>query len=68
MGDSDYEYKYSIKFNEAKKIASLFNVDINEKMVFLKEIKNRFNDNEAYSKFGAFMKENNIVFESFTWR
>lgn len=68
MGDSDYEYKYSVKFDEVKKMAAIFNINIDEKMVFLKEIKNRFNDNEAYSKFGAFMKKNSIVFESFTWR
>lgn len=68
IGDSDYEYHYIVKYNEAKKIANIFNVDINEKEVLLKEIKNRFNENDAYSKFGSFMKENNIEFESFTWR
>ena len=68
MGDSDYEYQYSVKFSEVKKIAKIFDININEKMVLLKEIKNRFNGNDAYSKFGDFMKENNIVFESFTWR
>lgn len=67
MGDSDYEYQYTIQFDEAKKIANLFNIDIKEKTVLLKEIKNRFNENDAYSKFGTFMKENNIEFESFTW-
>ena len=68
MGDSDYEYMYFVEFKEVKKIAKIFDINVNEKMVFLKEIKNRFNDNYAYSKFGEFMKENNIVFESFTWR
>jgi len=68
MGDSDYEYQYTIKYNEAKKLANIFNIDINEKTALLKEIKNHFNENDAYSKFGTFMKENNIQFESFTWR
>ena len=68
MGDSDYEYKYSVEFDEVKKIAKLFDINLNEQIPFLKEIKNRFNDNDAYSKFGAFMKENNITFKSFTWR
>jgi len=68
MGSSDYEYHYSIKFSEAKKIASIFDININQKIDFLKEIKNRFNENDAYSKFDKFMKENNIEFESFTWR
>ncbi|MEO0527757.1 MAG: hypothetical protein AAFZ89_11060 [Bacteroidota bacterium] len=68
MGDTDYEYQYSVESKEAKKIAELFGINFNEKIVFLKEIKNRFNDNNAFSKFGEFMKENNIAFESFFWR
>ncbi|MEP2278253.1 hypothetical protein [Maribacter sp.] len=68
MGDSDYEYKYSVELKEVKKIAKIFDINLNEKIVFLKEIKNHFNDNDAYSKFGEFMNENNIKFESFTWR
>ncbi|MEO0505883.1 MAG: hypothetical protein AAF090_06985 [Bacteroidota bacterium] len=68
IGDSDYEYKYTVKDNQVKKIADLFNIDFNKKKILLKEIKNRFNENDAYSKFGIFMKENNIEFESFTWR
>lgn len=67
FGDSDYEYQYSVEFEEVKKIAKLFDVNINERIVFLKEIKKRFNDNKAYTKFGEFMKENNIAFEGFTW-
>lgn len=68
MGDSDYEYKYTIRKEEVKKLANFFNIDINDKMAFLKAIKTRFNENDAYSKFGAFMKENNVAFEAFTWR
>lgn len=68
MGDSDYEYKYSVDFKEVEKLAKLFDVSVKEKIVFLEEIKSRFNENDAFSKFGSFMKENDIVFESFTWR
>lgn len=68
MGDSDYEYMYFVEFKEVKKIAKIFDINVNEKMVFLKELKKRFNGNYAYSKFGEFMKQNNIVFESFIWR
>lgn len=68
MGDSDYEYQYKICFEEAKKLAKLFKTDINKKSELLKEIKNRFNEYDAYSKFGDFMNKNNIEFESFTWR
>jgi len=67
MGDSDYEYQYSLKYDEAKKLANIFNIDINEKVALLKEIKNRFHENDAYSKFGDFMIENNIDYDSFTW-
>jgi len=68
MGDSDYEYTYCIKYEEAEKMANFFDIDIADRMAFLKEIKNRFNGNSAYSEFGAFMRENNIQFDAFTWR
>ena len=53
---------------ESPDIKISMKVYFNEKIFLLKEIKNRFNENDAYSKFGNFMKENNIEFESFTWR
>jgi hypothetical protein len=68
MGDSDYEYYYTIEYAAVKKLAQVLNVDYNDKASILNEIKQRFNGNEAYSRFGAFMKENDIAFEAFTWR
>jgi len=68
LGDSDYEYSYTVEFIEVNKISRLFNINITEKSTLLMEIKNRFNGNDAYSKFGDFMTENNIKFSRFTWR
>ncbi|MDC8004830.1 hypothetical protein POV27_12270 [Aureisphaera galaxeae] len=67
MGDSDYEYYYTIEFEEVKKIAALLGADINDKMAILLAIEKHFNGNDAYSKFGNFMKKNNIIYEQFTW-
>jgi len=68
IGDTDYEYLYTIEFEQAKKIATLLQIDIHDKMTFLNKVKTQFNENDAYSKFGEFMKKNNILFEQFTWR
>jgi len=68
LGESEYEYSYTIEFVEANKISKLFNINIAKKPTLLKEIKNRFNGNDAYSKFGNFMTENDIKFSRFTWR
>jgi len=68
MGDTDYEYQYTVEPEEAKKIANILGVDRQDKMALLKEIKSRFSGNNAYSKFGAFMEKNDIKFDRFTWR
>ncbi|MGH1336578.1 MAG: hypothetical protein ACRBFS_10650 [Aureispira sp.] len=67
-GASDYEYYYTINFEEVKKIAVLLEVKEEDKAALLQEIKKRFSGNHAYSKFGKFMEKNAIVFEQFTWR
>jgi hypothetical protein len=66
-GDSDYEYYYTIESTEVKKMAKLFDIDDSEKYSILTEIKRRFAGNESYSRFGAFMRENDIAFSQFTW-
>ncbi|MBW2960550.1 hypothetical protein [Mesonia aestuariivivens] len=68
LGDSDYEYQYIIAWEEVKKMARLFNCDENDKPAILEGLKQRFNANDAYSKFGDYMKEHHIVFEQFMWR
>ncbi|WBL21172.1 hypothetical protein [Zunongwangia sp. HRR-M8] len=67
LGDSDYEYQYIIAWEEAKKLAHLFNCKENDKAAILEGLKKRFNTNDAYSKFGDYMIENNVVFEQFVW-
>lgn len=66
-GDSDYEYTYTIEPKEVDKLYPLFGISNNDKQKLLMEIKNRFEGNEAYSKFGEFMKENKIDFTPFSW-
>ncbi|WP_111682540.1 hypothetical protein [Winogradskyella tangerina] len=68
MGDSDYEYKYIIEFEEVKKIAVLLKTDLNDQLTFLNTVKEHFNGNDAYSEFGDFMRKNKIKFQQFTWR
>ncbi len=67
LGDSDYEYLYSIEPEEVHKFYQLFNVPDEDKSALLQEIKNRFNVNKAYSLFGEFMRVNNIIFSRFTY-
>ena len=66
-GDSQYEYYYTVDGRDVIKLAKLFNVDNFDRMAILIEIKKRFNGNDAYSKFGEYMKQNQIKFEAFSW-
>jgi hypothetical protein len=66
-GDSDYEYTYTIELKEVKKLFGILKVNSNDKRALLIEIKNRFDGNDAYSKFGEFMDEHNINYKAFTW-
>lgn len=68
FGDSDYEYTYTIEPIEVEKFYTLFGIENGNRNALLLEIKKRFEGNEAYSKFGDFMRENNIEFAAFTWR
>jgi len=64
----DYEYYYTIEMKEVQKIALLLKVPSEDKASILKAIKANFSGNDAYSKFGDFMRVGNINFETFTWR
>jgi len=66
-GDSDYEYQYTIEPDCVEKLFLLFELPKTDRSLLLSEIKKRFGGNEAYSRFGDFMRENNIDFQSFTW-
>ena len=66
-GDSDYEYSYTIEPVEVSKLFPLFHITNFDRNALLLKIKERFEGNDAYSKFGDFMTENNIKYESFTW-
>lgn len=68
MGDVDYEYYYTIEPNAVRQLAHVLGVNPFEKSIILQEIKKRFYENDAYSKFGDFMKKHKIKYNQFTWR
>ena len=67
MGDSDYEYTYTIEPEEVNKFYPIFNLTPGDRLGLLQEIKERFSVNEAYSLFGEFMRLHNIKFDDFKW-
>jgi hypothetical protein len=68
MGDSDYEYSYTIEPSEFDKFYQIFNLPPDDKQALLLAIKDRFSNNNAYSQLGEFMEEHEIKFKGFTWR
>lgn len=66
-GDSDYEYTYTIETEEVLKFYQLFSLREGDQSALLREIKNRFSVNKAYSLFGEFMRVNNIKFSGFSY-
>lgn len=66
-GDSDYEYSYTIDPKEVKKLYKIYGLNGGEQSVLLNTLKEHFNGNKAYSKFGEFMDENEIEYSSSTW-
>jgi hypothetical protein len=67
FGKSEYDYAYTIEPDAVKKLALLFKIKSNNKKALLVAVKKRFHTNTAYSEFGAFMKENGIPLEQFTF-
>ncbi len=67
LGDSDYEYTYTIEPEEVNKFYPLYNLSPGDRQGLLQEIKKRFSVNEAYSLFGEFMRLHNIKYDNFTW-
>jgi hypothetical protein len=66
-GDSDYEYSYTIKASEVKKLYALLGITNSDQNTLLLKIKSQFEGNDAYSRFGDFMVQNNIKFEASEW-
>jgi len=67
LGDSDYEYDYTIEPIEVEKLYSLFQIGAGDESGLLQAIKVRFEGNEAYSIFGKFLDEHKIEYVSFSW-
>ncbi len=66
-GDSDYEYCYVIEPIEIDKLYKIFQIKEGQRRKLLHSIKEHFNGNKAYSKFGVFMVKNEIKYSSSTW-
>lgn len=66
-GDSDYEYTYTIQAMEVEKFYPLFHLVPGDQRGLLEHLRQRFNDNHAYSNFGKFMDENGVKYSSFKW-
>lgn len=67
MGDSDYEYIYTIEPEDVHKFYPIFNLKDGDKSGLLQAIKKEFSVNEAYSLFGKFMLAHNIKHQRFIW-
>lgn len=66
-GDFDYEYQYTIEPDQAERLSAVMGVDPRDRQALLGAIQQRFSFNEAYSKFGEFLRQNNIQFSAFSW-
>ncbi len=66
-GDLDYEYTHTIDPIGVKKLYKIYGIEEGQKSSLLHTIKDHFNGNKAYSKFGEFMRENKIKFSASSW-
>lgn len=67
LGDSDYEYTYTIEPDQVQKLYKAFGIPTDDRKALLLEAKKRFGGNDAYTDFGKFMDENEIGYKPFTW-
>lgn len=65
-GSYDYEYYYTIEMEAANKIAVLLGARPDDKTSILNAIKAHFNENDAYSKLGTFMRDNDVDYQRFS--
>jgi hypothetical protein len=67
LGDSDYEYGFTIEPEEVRKLYKLLDVKTGDRGALLQEMKKRFAGNHAYSQLTEFLGENGIDFLSSSW-
>lgn len=67
LGDSDYEYTYTIEPEEILKFYSLLEIRPGDKTELLLTLKSKFSGNYAYKELGKFMDNNKIRYSSFCW-
>ncbi|WP_304232916.1 hypothetical protein [Jiulongibacter sediminis] len=66
-GDLDFEYKYTLQPTEVAKLATVLGIKMGDRKGLLLTLKERFHENDAFSKFGVFMDENDVKYETFFW-
>lgn len=66
-GDSDYEYFYTIEPTEVQKLADLLQINPGDRSALLLALKEKFHGNDAYSKFGEFMKSHQVLYSPYSW-
>lgn len=65
--NSDYEYSYTIEYEELNKFYKIFNLKNGDKSALLQVLKKEFSINEAFTLFGEFMRDHNIKYKRFLW-
>jgi hypothetical protein len=66
-GDSDYEYSITVKKENLNALCKTLGIETGNQALILELIKENFSGNEGFSSFGAFLSENKIDFDSFSW-
>ncbi len=66
-GDSDYEYVMTVAATSLPPLYGLLSVKIGDRKSLLTALARRFNGNRCFSAIGAFLDENNIDYDGFTW-
>ena len=62
----DYEYYYTIEPDSVKKLYETLDISEDERQQLLISIKELFGGNEAYSKFGKFLRNHDIEYSSYS--
>ena len=67
FGDSDYEYSISVSAENLPKLYEINKVEIGKKEELINALSIFLSDNQAYSLFHDYLKENEIKFTPFTY-
>jgi hypothetical protein len=66
-GDSDYEYSITVKKENLDTLCNALKIEHGNEALILEMMEANFSGNEGFSSFGAFLSENKIDFDPFSW-